>query len=155
MTLLPLVVLFAVAAGPAQAAAPPTPQSPATCEALHAEIAALDARIQTLQSQLGGAVQGVEQNARNGQALAQGAQALGWATGLASLVPGVGFAASTAGAAVTHRAIEAQQRATTARTLTLAEVVQELTPLGQRRQVLRQDAAAQGCPAASSAPVAP
>lgn len=145
MTLLPFIALLTLSGAQAPEAGPPT------CAALQADAAAMDARIRDLQAQLNGSVQGVEQNARNGQAIAQTSQAVGWATGLASLVPGVGFAPSAIGAGATQGAIEAQQRATTRTHQTLAGVVQELGPLGQRRHALGQTAAAMDCPVPDAA----
>ncbi|RZJ45871.1 MAG: hypothetical protein EON87_06395 [Brevundimonas sp.] len=143
MSFLSVLTLFIVSG--AQTPEGP-PAVPPTCEALQVEAAALDTRIRDLQAQLNGGIRGVEQNARNGQAVAQAGQALGWATGLAGLVPGVGFIPSAVGAGVTQGAIEAQQRATTRTNQTLAEVVQELTPLGQRRHALDVTAAGMACP---------
>lgn len=142
MSLLSVLALFIVSGAQTPEAPPAVPP---TCEALQVEAAAVDTRIRELQAQLNGGIRGVEQNARNGQAVAQTSQALNWATGLASVVPGVGFVPSAIGAGATQAAIEAQQRATARTNQTLAEVVQELTPLGQRRHALGVTAAGMGC----------
>jgi|GEM_PF-6181607 len=124
----------------------PSDETAVVCQSLRTERAALLERRQELQAQLGGAVQGVEQNARAGQAMANGANALGWATGVASLVPGVGYAASAASAAATQQAAMQQQRNTAARTQDVQSAVQQLAPIGQRLHVLETEIQARGCP---------
>lgn len=125
--------------------ASPTETSPVTCATLVPEIVTGETRIRELQAELQSSANASVQNAQNQQAVARGATALGWATGIASLVPGVGFAASAAGAAATQQAIVAGQRATAATNQMTRDVVSELVPLSQRMHSLRQSAEVQGC----------
>lgn len=131
------------------APAPPPAASAAApvqdCPALLAEIEPMRQRQQALQAQLQGNAQATEQNARNAQAVVNTSRAMGWATGLASLVPGVGYAASSLSAGATQQAIIAQQRATEATNQQGAATVQELVPLSQRLHALETQARAAGC----------
>lgn len=120
-------------------------ENPSACDAAVAEIVEGETRVRELQARMQTTAQASEQNARNQQSVARGSTALGWATGLASLVPGVGFAASAAAGAASQQAIMAGQRATAATNQTMADVVAELVTLNQRMQSLRQAAAARGC----------
>lgn len=119
----------------------------ATCAELASELATLRLEQADLQARLQRSIGGVEQNARNGQAIARGAIALNWATGIASLAPGVGFAASSAGASATQGAIAEQQRSTAAATEAVQSVVQRLGPLSQRIHGLETDMQTRTCAA--------
>lgn len=159
MKILLTLVAIAGLAGPAIAqtapdavsAASPTVPVPAAsapseaCMAQLAEIARMRLRQQSLQAQLQGNGQASEQNARNTQATVRAGQATAWATGLASLVPGVGFVASAASGAATGQAIMAQQRAAQATNAQATDIVGELVPLSQRLHALETEAGAAGC----------
>ncbi|RZJ16229.1 MAG: hypothetical protein EON91_14005 [Brevundimonas sp.] len=132
------------AASPTVPAPAASPQSEA-CTAQLAEIARMRLRQQSLQAQLQGNGQASEQNARNTQATVRAGQATAWATGLASLVPGVGFVASAASGAATGQAIMAQQRAAQATNAQATDIVGELVPLSQRLHALETQALTDGC----------
>jgi len=147
--LLALAVQTPSAAPPADVSGYSTPQAAPVvqtqCETAGAEIASLEGRVLSLQAALGAAGEAASQNARDGQTMARRATALNWATGVASLMPGVGIVASAAGAQATRQAILANQRATAATNETTRDTVSQLVPLSQQLHAMRMQAQADGC----------